>query len=474
MSAPPRRYALDPSVRRAAEGRLLSGGVPSRLIRLTAAGARAVDTALAGGALDAGGEALARRLAEGGMLHPLAPLPTTTAVAAALTTIVPVRDGGPALGDLVAALAARGEVIVVDDRSADGSAALARAAGARVLANAGAPGPAGARNTGLRAAATELVAFLDADCSAAPGWCDGLAALLGDDPGLALVAPRVRSAPGPSRLARYESGHSPLDLGAIPSLVGPRRRISYLPAAALVGRRAALLEAGGFDERLRYGEDVDLVWRLLAAGWSGRYVAECEVVHRPRPTLARFARQRYGYGGSATALEARHPGAAAPLRIGRHSAAVWAAAATFGPKAAGATALGSALRESARGSDAAARRALAEAVLRGHASSTRHLARALSREWLPLGAAACLVSQRVRRLAAAALVLDAAASRRPGAQRLDLPTLLALKLLDNAAYSAGLWRGAAARRSLAALLPKVARTSSPSATSATSAAFPAS
>ncbi len=447
-----RRYALDPDARRSRDGRLLVGGVPGRLVRLSGGGGAVVDDLLAGRpASDAAAERLRRRLLDAGLLQPVV-VPETRLGATALTTIVPVRDGGPQLGQLVATLAADGEVIVVDDRSRDGSAEIARAAGARVLANTGAPGPAGARNTGLEAATTDLVAFVDADCEVAPGWSTALAGLLDDDPRLALAAPRVRSVAGASHLARYETGCSPLDLSTKPSLVGPGRRIGYLPSAALVARRAALLAVDGFDERLTVGEDVDLVMRLLAAGHSARYVPTIEVLHRPRPTLCALARQRHGYGRSAGTLQRLHPGTVAPLRAGRATAAVWIAS-LVGPRSAGLALAASVARAARLAGDGEARRILVALTVRGQVVSSRHLARALARDWLPLTAALALRSRRARRALALALAVDLLVARQPDSQPLGLPLRLALRTLDNVSYSAGLWRGAAAERSLAALLP---------------------
>jgi mycofactocin glycosyltransferase len=441
-------YSVDRRTRRIAGGRVLVGGAPSRMIRLSAQGSKALDDLLAGRQPAPGGPAdrLRRRLLDAGLVHPVAERRSMP-----VTTVVPVRDGGPALGRLVADLARHGEVIVVDDRSRDGSADIARAAGARVLANAGAPGPSGARNTGLAAVETDLVAFADADCEGlGSGWSAALAGLLADDPDLALVAPRVRSVPGSSAVARYETACSPLDLGADPSLVGPGRRIAYLPSAALVGRRSALLAVGGFDERLTVGEDVDLVWRLLAAGWSARYAPEVEVLHRPRPTALELARQRYRYGRSAATLQRLHPGAATPLRASRAMVAVWLACLT-GPRA-GALAVAAVVANVARlAPDRAARRALAALALSGQLESSRQLARVLAREWLPLGAALAPVSPRARRALALALVADVAGSRRRGAQRLAPPARAGLRALDNVSYCAGLWRGVAGERSLAAL-----------------------
>lgn len=295
MSAGP-RYELDATVRRRDGGRLLVGGTPPRLMRLTDRGAEALDSLLADGPRDRATAAIAARLERAGLLHPL---PDDGTADPPVTAVIPARDGGESLVDLVRVLAAEGPVIVVDDGSRDGSPDRAAAAGARVVPKVGDAGPAGARNAGLLAAETDLVALVDADCVLAPGWRAGLAGLLDADPSLAIVAPRVRGGSGPSAIGRYERVAAPLDLGADPSLVGPGHRVSYLPGAALLVRRQALLDLGGFDEAMRFGEDVDLVWRLRAAGWRARYVPSREVLHLPRESLGGFARQRAGYGSSA-------------------------------------------------------------------------------------------------------------------------------------------------------------------------------
>ncbi len=444
----------------------------------------------AGGAAEGrAAAALARRLERGGLLHPL---PGDGADDPPVTTIVPVLDGGEHLAGLVATLVAEGPVIVVDDGSRDGSGARAEAAGARVLRHSSSRGPAAARNAGLAVAETALVAFLDADCEVAPGWRRGLAGLLAADPDLALVAPRVRSLPngelgppepdntlrvagrpdrrlgrpepggglgaGPRRasgLARYEEVASPLDLGQAASLVGPERRVTYLPAAALLGRRDVLLAQGGFDEAMRFGEDVDLVWRFGAAGYRVRYAPSRAVAHRPRPDLAAFARQRAGYGSSAVELVRRHGSAAAPLRPGRHSAAIWTAGALLGPRALLPALAASTAIVASRGSERRSREALAELALRGQAGAAAHLARVALREWLPLTLAAAPFSRRARGALLAAFLADAAPlwrrTERPG----ELPRATALHLLDRSAYAAGMWREMARRRDFRALLPRL-------------------
>ena len=98
----------------------------------------------------------------------------------------------------------------------------------------------------------------------------------------------------------------------------PRRRGRYLPAAALLCRRDAL--GAGFDESMRVGEDVDLVWRVAGAGHPVRYEPRVVVEHETRPGFARWFAQRFGYGRSGAALAARHPDRLAPVVISRWSA----------------------------------------------------------------------------------------------------------------------------------------------------------
>jgi mycofactocin system glycosyltransferase len=185
-------------------------------------------------------------------------------------------------------------------------------------------GPAAARNTGLAAVHTEFVALLDSDCVPPTGWIDELVGHFAD-PMVAAVAPRVLATAQSTLAGRYGAVRGSLDMGGQPAIVRAGTLVSYVPTAALLVRRSALpavVESAGsnptaaiFDEALRYGEDVDLVWRLIEAGWVIRYDPSVEMGHHEPDCWRTLLARRFHYGTSAAPLAARHPGALAPLAL---------------------------------------------------------------------------------------------------------------------------------------------------------------
>jgi mycofactocin system glycosyltransferase len=433
----------DPSVRVVDGGRVLIGGSPLRVVRLTEAGARVVADLDAGHPLPDGRPVarLVDRLVDAGILHPR---PTSGPWSPAdVVVVVPARGRGPR----VASAPGDPSVLVVDDGSDPPLDLAATDAATATLRRDRSGGPAAARNTGWRATTAPLVAFVDADCAPAPGWLDALLPHFAD-PQVAAVAPRVASEPGAGTLARYEERHSPLDLGVVEGRVAPMTRISYVPATALVVRRSALEEAGGFDEDLRFGEDVDLVWRLVASGHRVRYDPRSVVVHEPRRTLAGWARQRFDYGASAGPLAVRHPGALAPVVVSGWSVLAWGLLAARRPAAglavAGATT--ALLARKLRALDDPAREA-ARLGLLGHLHAGHALAQAVTRAWLPLAVAAAVPSRTARRALAGALLARALVGDA------EPPVSRALRLLDDASYCAGVWTGCWRARTLGPLRP---------------------
>ena len=444
------RLDLDRTVRRGPGGTLI-GGSPRRVVRLSKAGWRALRALEQGADASPAARALGRRLVDAGMAHPR---PAWRA-ARDVTVVIPVRDRSADLGRCLAALDPGMPVVVVDDGSSDPEATAevaARHGNARLVRRSAPGGPAVARNAALAAVETELIAFLDSDCVAPRSWLEALSGHF-DDPLVGAVAPRVRPV-GRRRglLGRYLAARSPLDMGTGAAVVQPGGAVSYVPTAALVARRAAL--GDGFDAALRYGEDVDLVWRLRAAGWRVRYDPRVTVGHDEPATLRSLLARRFRYGTSAAPLAARHPGRLAPAVV-----PVWPALAALlllrrrpGPAAVIAAQQTIAVSHRVRG------RGLPGALglwWFGEASAQAALsvARYVATFALPAALAAALRSRRRAALGLLALpLLDEWRRARP---ELDPVRWTALGLADDAAYGAGVWWGCVRERTVRPLLPRI-------------------
>jgi mycofactocin glycosyltransferase len=444
-------------------GLLVTGGSPVRVLRLTPVGAKQVAAWFAGSPVPAAANAraLARRLLDAGIVHPALP-PEPAPSVADVTVVIPVFGRTAELTRCLAALDRRSPVIVVDDGSRDPAAvaAVARRAGVRVVRRPVNGGPGAARNTGLALVSTPLVAFVDSDCVPRPGWLTTLLPHF-TDPAVGAVAPRiVPHEDGTTWLARYEGSSSTLDMGPRESIVRPGARVPYVPGAALVVRRSAA--AAGFAPQMRAGEDVDFIWRLVADGWRVRYEPAAAMGHQHRVRLRPWFGKRAHYGTSAAPLELRHPGAVRPLYLSGWTAAAWCAAAAGRPAASAAvTATATALlaRRISRvaavepGPSAVAWRMAARLGAAGTLAAARPLGSAISRTWWPAAIAAAVPVRRLR-LPLAGLVLvppllDWLDHRPP----LDPVRYTAARLLDDVAYSVGVWQGCWHHRTIRPLLP---------------------
>jgi mycofactocin glycosyltransferase len=516
---------------------VLFGGSPPRLLRLNPAGQRALAELRRGPVCSAAAGKLARRLTDTGLAQPRPPAPSAGEGGRAggvsppsqpsrgpgapgvvprehgaggrppgpalpdVTVVIPARDRPAHLDRCLAALGRGYPVIVVDDgsRQAAEIAGLCRQHGAALIRRPRSGGPGPARNDGLAQVTTSLVAFLDSDCEAGPEWITSLAAHFAD-PLVAAVAPRVRPITGPGAAGRYLGARAPLDMGPQEGRVLPLTRLSYVPTAALLVRRAALacddanviarrastadgahLPAAGafdagafdagssnpgpFDASLRYGEDVDLVWRLAEAGWRVRYDPAASVSHAEPATWARLLARRFRYGCSAAPLAQRHPGQVPPLILQAWPAAAVAALLARRPVAAlAAYGAGTGqLVRLLRGWDVPPKgvlRPMADSVLQTWLGAGRWTIQYA----LPVAAASLARpggqkarTRLGRRLAVASLLVGP-----PIAEwRRIRPSMHAAAfslgyLADEVAYGAGVYRGAAAERLLSPLLPIVA------------------
>lgn len=212
------------------------------------------------------------------------------------------------------------EVIVVDDGDLRATAATAEREGARVVDGGGRRGLNAARNTGLRASEAPLVAFVDDDVLAPPGYVEALAAG-------ARRWPEAEAFGGPIR-ARLEGGErrvcgddqppiTALDLGA------QDRVVEMVWGANFAVRRSAIERVGEFDESIdwAHGDEEDWLERLRAGGGSVVYLPAAGVEHRREPAdsaLLPLSRAAWVRGRGARRSDSRRgraPGVGRELRV---------------------------------------------------------------------------------------------------------------------------------------------------------------
>lgn len=174
-----------------------------------------------------------------------------------------------------------------------------------------------------------LLAFVDADCVPRPHWLATLVALL-ETQTLSAAGTCVEALNARGLLGAYEAACSPLYAGRRSLPVGSAESpLSDLPSCNLCVRRSAFLSRGGFRSNLRFGEDADLCWRLVAAGQRIFYWAEGGGVrHAHRRQAGAFFARRRCYARSEADLRALHverfPGGACLGLHGVFLCALWA------------------------------------------------------------------------------------------------------------------------------------------------------
>jgi len=425
-------------------------GSPLTYFGVTDAGSRILDAIETNSMLPENHAQLTDRMLATGAVHPV---PNSLAALSEITVVIPAyitnSESHEDLKKLVASLSGL-TIIIVDDASPH----AVNIEDARIIRHETNKGPGAARNTGIAAVTTAVVACVDTDVIVSTQQITTLAAYVIDTP-VGAVAPRITCTNDQTFIGEFESHHSPLDLGPIPALVRPMSRVSYLPATVLICNVHLLRNAGGFDDSIRMGEDVDLVWRFIENGISCRYVPSIECPHLPRSTMRKMLKQRYDYGTSAALLDQRHPRAASPLRA---NALLLTTATTvlmgyvyFAMILVVPTMVYFMISLRSTSIPIATRTQLA---WKGLVSTTRLLARAIMRAWWPLFFVMSIFSLRLGvMLTFSAFVppIVGLLRKKPG-----YPIrYLVMRILENLAYGTGVWAGAIRARSLRCLLPVI-------------------
>ena len=179
-----------------------------------------------------------------------------------ISVIIPCYNAEPFLAEALESVLKQtrpaGEILVVDDGSTDRSAEIARSYGARVISMGRNSGHAAARNVGIEAARSDLIAWLDADDYWNPNHCEVVCGLLERHPDVATAYSAVRLF-GSRTGVLYMSprDHEPFDGFWICF-----RGNLWPPLNSAVTRRFALIKIGGFNPQIRFASDFDFFLRM--------------------------------------------------------------------------------------------------------------------------------------------------------------------------------------------------------------------
>jgi GT2 family glycosyltransferase len=194
------------------------------------------------------------------------------------------------------------EVIVVNDGSTDATPIIASEYGFRVISTEN-RGLSNARNTGMRAATGEIVAYTDDDARPDPHWLKYLAWTFMHTDHAGVGGPNI-APPGDGDIAECVANApgGPLQVLLTDTLA------EHIPGCNMAFRKAALEAIDGFDPQYRAaGDDVDLCWRLQGRGGTIGFHAGAMVWHHRRNSLRMYWRQQQGYGKAEALLEAKWP-----------------------------------------------------------------------------------------------------------------------------------------------------------------------
>jgi GT2 family glycosyltransferase len=236
-------------------------------------------------------------------------------VASPISVAIATRDRPQALARCLESLRRSrtlpAEVVVADQSSGGDTREVVARADAPGLpvrwVDGGSGGLAGAQQVAFDTSQMDLVAVLDDDCVADPGWIEAMAEPFAREPGLALVCGRVTPLAGDGEpvASRTSVVRRRFEGRSLPWNVGSGNNFAL--------RREWFERVGGCDRRLGPGTpgrgalDLDLFYRVLRAGGPALYEPAALVEHERATRAARLARRRpYGFGmGAMCAIHLR-------------------------------------------------------------------------------------------------------------------------------------------------------------------------
>ncbi len=197
----------------------------------------------------------------------------------------------------------RYEVVIVDDGSGDMTAQIAMDFPEFRLIRQPNKGLSVARNVGMHAALGDLIAYTDSDCVVDPHWLSFMVR--------AIVEGGFDGCGGPN-YAPHEDGRIEGCVAASPGapchVLTGEDSAEHLAGCNMIFAKSALLAVDGFDPQFTSaGDDVDICWRMLEAGYKLGFCPSAFVWHFRRNTVKAYYGQQRGYGRAEAMLYAKYP-----------------------------------------------------------------------------------------------------------------------------------------------------------------------
>ena len=231
-----------------------------------------------------------------------------------VSVVIPIYNGEKDLPELIECLrsqtysADQVEYLLVDNNSSDRSSSIIQAAAEskeitiRPLAENQIQSSYAARNAGIRAANSEILAFTDGDCRPQPEWLENLIQPFYDS-NVGLVVGEIVALPGDSLLEKYADQQETLSQKH--TLAHPF--CPYGQTANLAIRKQAFVEVGLFRPYLTTGGDADICWRILRnTSYQFKFAEKAIIKHRHRSTWKDLQSQWRRYGKSNKYLHELH------------------------------------------------------------------------------------------------------------------------------------------------------------------------
>jgi lipopolysaccharide/colanic/teichoic acid biosynthesis glycosyltransferase/GT2 family glycosyltransferase len=233
----------------------------------------------------------------------------TNRSAAKVSVVIPAYNAAGIITSCIKALQEQKlslpyEIIVVDDGSSDNTADLAKESGAQVIRHTEKRGAAAARNSGISAAAGDIICFTDADCMPNENWIQQILRPFTNQDIIGTkgaYATKQREIVARFVQIEYEDKYD---------LLLRQERINFIDTYSAAYRRQVLLANNGFDEQIFYVEDQELSFRLAARGYEMVFEPPAIVYHLHSNTLPSYFRKKFMIGYWKAQILRRFPGRA--------------------------------------------------------------------------------------------------------------------------------------------------------------------